>query len=219
MGYKDTLAATTAANGPPAGGMGASPASGGAAPDSDPEQPARACLARGDARGTIRALSELYGDAVYSYCTRMMRDSVAAEDVLQQVFLEAHRDILRFEGRSQFKSWLLGIAHHRCLDALRAYARTSARLEEDDGALELVPHGGDDPLESVQRGRMKRALEGCLRRLSNDVRTTVLMRFHHGLSYEEMSAALGERPGTLQARVSRALPALRRCLEAKGMTL
>ena len=47
---------------------------------------------------------------------------------------------------------------------------------------------------------------------------TVLLRFRDGLSYPEMARACGERAPTLQARVARAMPALRRCLESEGYT-
>jgi DNA-directed RNA polymerase specialized sigma24 family protein len=64
-----------------------------------------------------------------------------------------------------------------------------------------------------------RALEGCLDELSPEVRMTVLLRFQLGLSYAEIGAILDARAGTLQQRVARALPALKACLERKGVAL
>ena len=56
-------------------------------------------------------------------------------------------------------------------------------------------------------------------RLSDKIRDTLLLRFKSGRSYEEMSDILGEKAATLQARVARALPALRRCLEENGVSV
>ena len=62
----------------------------------------------------------------------------------------------------------------------------------------------------------REALEKCLSVLASEVRMTVLLRFQSGMSYPDMSEVLGVRSETLQARVARALPVLRRCLEGKG---
>jgi RNA polymerase sigma-70 factor (ECF subfamily) len=161
-----------------------------------------------------------YGDAVLGHCLRVVRDRALAEDIRQQVFLEAFRDLPRFERRSTLRSWLLGIAVHRCLDALKARKRRDARIDSgEEEAVVAAPDRSPDPSHHVDREQMTRALENCLDGLSEEVRMTVLMKFQLGLSYEEMSPMVNQRPGTLQARVARALPVLRRCLEARGVEL
>ena len=60
-------------------------------------------------------------------------------------------------------------------------------------------------------------LDECLTRLSAEVRAALLLRFHEGMTYEAMAAVCAEKPATLQARVARAMPLLRRCLRAKGL--
>jgi DNA-directed RNA polymerase specialized sigma24 family protein len=70
-------------------------------------------------------------------------------------------------------------------------------------------------LSLAERDRNE-ALRRCLGELSPHVRTAVLLRFQEGFSYEEMARAVRERAPALQARVARALPVLRRCLEGRG---
>jgi RNA polymerase sigma-70 factor (ECF subfamily) len=176
----------------------------------------RARLASGDRRGAIGALMDAHGDAVFSFCTRVLRSRTLAQDVLQRVFLDALRDIDRFHGRSTFFAWLMAIASHRCQDALRSQRRQRQRIESNDEAMIRLADPGTPPSEGLERKRIFAALEDCLRGLSDDVRMTVLLRFQHGQSYEEMSVALGVKPNTLHVRVARALPALKQCLEAKG---
>jgi RNA polymerase sigma-70 factor (ECF subfamily) len=188
-------------------------------PDSDPERPALEALARGDRKLAIALLAGLYEDVVHACCHRMLRDPLRAEDVLQQVFLQAHRDLGDFAGRGSLRGWLLGITNNRCLDAIKASKRLARRMEDDVSAVENAVDESPDPLERVDQGRRVRALEGCLDELSPEVRMTVLLRFQLGLSYAEIGAILDARAGTLQQRVARALPALKACLERKGVAL
>jgi RNA polymerase sigma-70 factor (ECF subfamily) len=189
-----------------------------AAPGTELEAEALAHLDRGDPRGALIVLMRAYGDAVLGHCIRVVRDRALAEDIRQQTFLEAFRDLPRFQRRSTLRCWVLGIASHRCLDAIKARRRRDARI--DSGEEEAVVAAADespDPSHHVDAERTNRVLEACLEGLSEEVRMTVLMKFQHDLSYEEMSPMVNQRPGTLQARVARALPILRRCLETKGV--
>jgi RNA polymerase sigma-70 factor, ECF subfamily len=204
---EDTDRALAQSAAPVAGpGVGA-----GAQPD------ASSLLARGDRKGAIALLMDEHSEAVFAFCVRVLRDRVLAEDVLQQVYLEAHRDIGRFEGRSSFRTWLLRIASHRCHDAIRSRNRRAEVAEPDDEVdLADTTDTGTSPGERLEQSQLLGALEACLMELSDDVRMTVLLRFQSGMTYEEMSPVLGARVDALQARVSRALPVLRRCLERKG---
>jgi RNA polymerase sigma-70 factor (ECF subfamily) len=175
-------------------------------------------LARGDRRAALQVLMAEHGDAILGLCIRILRDRALAEDILQQVFLEAYRDLDRFQGRSSLRTWLFGIASHRCQDAIKSRRRRELRIEADEAAVvEFVdPTGG--PTDQLDRSRLAAALEECLRSLSQEVRMSVLLRFQAGMSYEQMSSSMNAKADTLQARVSRALPILRRCLEGKGWT-
>jgi RNA polymerase sigma-70 factor (ECF subfamily) len=175
-------------------------------------------LERGDRKAAIAALIDAHGDAVYGFCVRMLGDRVVAEDVAQQVFLEAHRDIDRFERRSSLATWLKGIANHRCRDAIKSRRRREQRLQQDDIAALHVVDPAATPTERVERAQLFAALEGCLQELSTDVRMAVVLRFQSGMTYDEMAEVLYAKPDALHARVSRALPVLRRCLESKGWT-
>jgi RNA polymerase sigma-70 factor (ECF subfamily) len=147
-----------------------------------------------------------------------LHDRHLAEDIKQQVFLEAFRDLDGFEGRSSPRSWLLGITSHRCLDAIKTQQRRSKLIESDEQAVLELEAPAVDPIELLDHPRVMAALEGCLKRLSPDMRATVLMRFLTELTYEEMAVLLKVAADTLQMRVARALRILRQCLEKKGWT-
>jgi RNA polymerase sigma-70 factor (ECF subfamily) len=179
-------------------------------------------IARGARREAAGALIDAYGDAVFSFCLRMIRDRELASDVRQKVFLEACRDLERFNGRSSLRTWLFGIASHRCLDEGRRRVRASRHESFDElgtSAAEPMPTAWPNPIDLASHSELARALEDCLGKLPDDVRATVLLRHGSELSYEEMAERLGVKANTLQARVARAEPALRECLEAKGIEL
>lgn len=177
-----------------------------------------ALMAQGDRKAAIAALLDAHGDAVFGYCVRILGDRTLAEDVAQQVFLEAYRDLARFQGRSSPIGWLRGIAGHRCKDALKSRKRREQRIQPDDGTALQVPDLAATPTEQLEHARLLVSLVECLRALSDEVRRSVLLRFRSGMTYDEMSDVLGAKPDALHARVSRALPVLRHCLETKGWT-
>lgn len=170
-----------------------------------------------DRRATIAELMRVHGDAVFGFCMRMVRDHALADDLVQQVFLQAYRDLDQFQGPSP-RGWLFGIARHRCLDAIRTEQRLSKLIENNEQAVADCIDPAPDPIDRVDRVQITAALEECLKCLSYDQRAAVLLRFQTEFTYEELAKLLGVAADTLQARVARALPLLRRCLERKGWT-
>jgi RNA polymerase sigma factor (sigma-70 family) len=182
------------------------------------EQQARQALDADDRRRALELLLGHYGRAVYGYCRRMVRDPDLADDLLQTTFLQAYNSFPGFDGRSSLRTWLFGIAHHRCLDAVKARQRWWRRTDSLEEVYE-VAEAADDLEDKAISADIRRVLDACLERLPPHARTAVHLRFQEGYSYVEMAEICRERAPTLQARVVRALPALRRCVEAKGLTL
>jgi RNA polymerase sigma-70 factor (ECF subfamily) len=174
-------------------------------------------LDRGDRRGCVALMIATHEGPVFAYCVRMLRDRELAEDVAQQVFTEAHRDIERFRREASIRTWLIGIAHHRCHDAIKAQKRRTRRIDLDPEAVtDHVDASSGEPTERLDLARQVAELEVCLQELSDDIRETVLLRFLSDMSYEEMAVLLGRKADTLCVRVARALPILKKCLERRG---
>lgn len=158
-----------------------------------------------------------YGDSVYRFAHARTRDGYLADDIRQQVFLEAYRDLERFAGLSSVQTWLFGIARHRCLDAMKARARWDNRFKNDSTTdAELDDHDHDHgPGRDLDRSRLVRILEEGLGKLAPVARAAVVLRYQEELSFDEIAAILGGRTGALQQRVARALPVLRGYIEAQ----
>lgn len=172
-----------------------------------------AAVRANDMRRALTLMMNRYGDEVYRFAYAMTHSEHLAEEVRQQVFVEVYRDLASFEGRASLAAWVLGITRHRCLDAAKKHKRWVHRFKNEPPADE---EPGDDELErQVDRGRLAKILAVCLAKLAPAARDAVVLRYHRDLSYDEASAIAGDNAGTLQQRVARALPALRRCLDAK----
>jgi RNA polymerase sigma factor (sigma-70 family) len=183
---------------------------------SDPERDALAALDRGRFEEALAVLMRTYGSAVYRYCRQTVGDDDLAQEVHQMTFVQAYEGLPRFSRRSSLRTWLFGIARHRCLDLLKISRRRRKRFGPIEDTFE--PPAPDRSAEDRLADRSRAgALADCLRALAPHVRDTVLLRFQQNLSYPEIAALSDEKAPALQVRVARALPLLRRCLEKKGM--
>ena len=97
------------------------------------------------------------------------------------------------------------------LDAAKSRRRTQSHFEPADAT--GVPDPLPSPAERIDDRRLREALVECLDKLREDVRNVLLLRFQQGFTFEELAEICGEKPGTLQAKVTRALPLLRDCIE------
>ena len=181
------------------------------------DEEALAANAAGDWRRALSLLCGAYQTRIYSHCLRMLRDESLADDVAQQCFEQAIDGLRTYRGDSSLCAWLLGIASHRCLDAIKSKRRHLSHVAPDDGFAE-APASSPIADEVLDARLVREALEGCVGVLAEHTRLAVLLHYHEGLSFEAMAPVLGEKPGTLQARVARAMPVLRACLIGKGVT-
>jgi RNA polymerase sigma-70 factor (ECF subfamily) len=165
-----------------------------------------------DKRRTLTLLMARYGDGIYRFAMAMTHDRNLAEEVRQQVFVEAYRDLGNLAASSSLQSWIFGIARHRCFDAVNARARWNQRYKNPPPK---DPEQADcEPEDALDRGRLARILAACLAKLAPVAREAVVLRYQQELSYDEAAAIVGDLPGTLRRRVARALPVLRRCVQA-----
>jgi RNA polymerase sigma-70 factor, ECF subfamily len=166
-------------------------------------------IERDDRNHALKLLMDRYGDRVYRFAHAMTRNAAAAEDVRQQVFIEAYRDFARFERRSSLRTWLFGIVRHRCLDYTKIQRRWWRRFKNDP------PEDPELDPPDLDRGRIANLIARCLEKLAPAAREAVMLRYIEELAYDEASEITGHLAGTLQQRVGRALPILRRCVDSK----
>ena len=166
---------------------------------------------RGDL-GAFNTLVQVYQRQVYNLCLRMVGS--AAEDAAQETFITAYRRLSSFRGGS-FRAWLLRIAANICCDELRhRRSRPAASLEAalEAGSPADVPSPLANPEEETLRRELGRHLQQGLATLPAEQRLAIILRDIHGLSYEELTEALGCSLGTVKSRIARGRARMREYL-------
>ena len=162
---------------------------------SDADADAVARFRAGD-EGAFRTLVERHSRAVFRLAFRMTGNEQDAEDVVQDAFLRAYRNLGRFEDRARFGSWLHRIAANCAYDVLRARARRDehdARRpegEEDEDRLAQVPSGEPMPDRLVSSGEVRRKVGVAMARMSAVEKSAFALRHFEGFSIEEIGRAL-----------------------------
>jgi RNA polymerase sigma-70 factor, ECF subfamily len=160
--------------------------------------------------GDLAAFEELYrahAGRLFSVACRMLGNATDAEDLLQDIFLSAHRKLDGFRGESALGTWLYRLATNHCLDYLRS---RTARMNQVTDALE------DDPLHGVvgSRGLAEQTvtrmdLERALAKLPDGCRAAFVLHDVEGLEHREVAQALGIAEGTSKSQVHKARQRLR----------
>jgi RNA polymerase sigma factor (sigma-70 family) len=173
-------------------------------------------LEGGDHDLAMEILVDSHGEEVYRYCRRILGSSPDVDDVSQIVFVQAFQCMSELPRIRSPGAWLLGIARHRCLDHLRSGRRDVQILDGEDLCVVADRHLDDQEVD--EDPRLCKVLDECLDRLDARSRAVLILRFRDELSYDEISRLTSDTTGALRVRLARALPALRRCLEEKGIT-
>ncbi len=156
-----------------------------------------------------------YQDAVYNLCRYMTGGSGDAEDVTQDTFIKAYRNLEKFRDTGSFSSWLYRIAVNTCLDLLRRPVPGRLFRTSPDGerfALETASNA-PTPEETLQSKQARSAVERAVSSLSPKLKAVIVLNEIEGLSYEEVSEVLGISTGTVKSRLSRAREELRKRLK------
>lgn len=165
-----------------------------------------AAVAGGDQRA-FEALYDAYGRAVYSLALGMLRDAQAAQEVTQEVFLGIWRGAREFDSRrGSGRSWILAMAHHKSVDAVRRQRlRAAEPFEERMGdGIDVVA----EAMRRVEGGEVRAALMD----LSAEQREAITLAYHGGYTQQEIAARLNLPLGTVKTRIRDGMLRLRAAL-------
>lgn len=160
-------------------------------------------------RGDRDALGQLVREhypRVYRFCARRLGDDLG-QDAAQETFVTMQRSLKRYQERSSFETWLLGIAHNHCRNLARKRRLDPLQMDA------WIEHGtpgptGDGPESVFDR----EALRCALSKLTEEHREVVLLHEIEGLRYAEIGVVLGVPEGTVKSRLHHAFLNLRRML-------
>lgn len=162
----------------------------------------------------FRTLVERYSRSLFSLAFRLTGNEQDAEDVVQETFLRAYKQISRYDGRASFYTWVYRIAANYALDLLRARKTMGRKNDEDaDPVLANVaaPELGADRV--VYANQVQTKLESAMAELTPQERTAFVMRHFEGQSIDDIGNALGIGESATKNSIFRAVQKLRRALE------
>jgi RNA polymerase sigma-70 factor (ECF subfamily) len=169
--------------------------------------------ARGGNEDAFRVLVDRHSRGIYRLAYRMTGRAEDAEDVVQEAFIRAYRQLGRFEARSNFATWLYRITFNCAIDYMRARphresAETHERLEQMSGQSKAT--AADD---LVFAGEIGGRVQEALGELSSQERAAFLMRHYQGCSIDEICRTLNLGTNAAKHSIFRAVRKMRVALK------
>jgi RNA polymerase sigma-70 factor, ECF subfamily len=161
----------------------------------------------------FRVLVERHSRGVYRLAFRMTGKAEDAEDIVQNTFVRAFRQLGRFEARANFATWLYRIGFNCAIDYMRA--RPHRESAEAPDTLERLSGQGHGPgiEDLVYAGEIQARMQDALHGLSEQERAAFLMRHYHGHTIEEVCQALGLKTNAAKHSIFRAVKKMRAALQ------
>lgn len=154
------------------------------------------CL-RGDSRG-YKELYEKYSKAMYNTCLRMLNNVAEAEDVLQESFIEAFKNLQRFEQRTSFGGWLKQICINRSINQLN-------KRKADWIDIEHIGDSADEqPVDEVEIALQVETVKKAIMKLPDGYRTVLNLYLLEGYDHEEIAEILQVAESTTRTQYMRA---------------
>lgn len=157
-------------------------------------------------QGAMGELYDRYSSIVYSVALRVLQDTGAAEDVLQEIFMQLWRNPGAFDAsRGNMGAWLAVVARHRAIDALR-------RRKPENDIADIIISVEPDLASEAERARVMEKVRAALGTMPKEQRLAIEMAYFEGLTHSEIAEKTGEPLGTIKTRIRNGLMTLRKVL-------
>lgn len=172
--------------------------------NANPSDLALVTAIRSGDQSAMGALYDRYSSIVYAVALRVLQDTGAAEDVLQEIFMQLWRNPGSFDSsRGNMAAWLAVIARNRAIDSLR-------RRRPEDDIENVVVSVEPDLATETDRSRAMDKVRGALEQMPAAQRKTLEMAYFEGLTHTEIAKKTGEPLGTIKTRIRTGLLTLRK---------
>jgi RNA polymerase sigma-70 factor (ECF subfamily) len=159
-------------------------------------------------QGALEEIVSRYQKPIFFFILRMVWDETDAADLVQKTFINAFRNIRRFDRRSNLKTWLYRIAINACKNHFRDDPR---RREVDIEGMIILDE--KNPLDHIISEEERIGLSVALKELPEKQRQTVILKVYQGLKYREIAEVTGCSEGTAKANFHFGVKKLRKILK------
>ena len=175
-------------------------------------------------KNAFRTLVERYQSRAHAIALGVVGNYEDAEDIAQEAFVKAYRNLASFRGQSSFYTWLYRIIFNLSIDLSRKAYRRSELPMEDTTTLDSVAHSANKdsgaylsrvagPDEHIRRVEIRSLFRKALADLTPEHRAVIMLREIEGLSYAEISQVIGCSKGTVMSRLHHARKRLQQALK------
>lgn len=165
--------------------------------------------------GAFAVLIQRHLSPLYGFLRRLVNDAAVAEDLTQDAFVKAWKNLARFNPSKPFKPWLFAIARNTAFDYFRKRKAVTFSEIENDDVPDLAGVIADErplPDEILAREDVAARLEQALGSLPPHARSVVLLHETEDMTFQDIAETVGEPLNTVKSRYRRALAALRKAL-------
>ena len=157
----------------------------------------------------LSTLYDRYSSMLFSMLMRILKDTSAAEEILQDLFLQLWRNPSRFDpSRGSLPAWLLVIGRNRAISRLRSRERREVSEDSDGFSMDSIPSPGNIE-EEAQRSQLAQRLRSAMATLPPEQREAVELAYFEGMSQTEIATRTGSPLGTVKSRVRTAMQSLK----------
>ena len=155
-------------------------------------------------------LFDRYSTRIYNFAYRFLRNSEAAEDATQEVFVKMMKHAHQFNGEAKLSTWLFSITANLCRDHLRK--SDNKAKDDEDALLTMAAPAEYSPEHVLETRETERRVRDALQKLTSEQREAILLSRYQGLSYAEIAQISGCSEGAVKTRVFRAMETLKKIL-------
>jgi RNA polymerase sigma-70 factor (ECF subfamily) len=162
---------------------------------------------RGGDQKAYHEIYQLYSKAMFNICYRIIGEQELAEDMLQEAFVSAFRNIESYEGRASFGAWLKKIVVNKAISHLR---KQRVEFEEFDDRLEL---SDGEPYDDTELALKVESVREAIQKLPKGFRVVFSLYLLEGYDHKEIAGIVGISESTSKSQYNRAKKKLREILK------
>lgn len=160
----------------------------------------------------FQLIFDRYSRPVISFIYDLTNDRESSEELMQETFVRAYKNLGTLRGDAKLSTWLFGIAKNVARESFRTRQRASRNVELDDEAVRELRDGKLPPDDSLINKELNGVIRSALARLDDDKRLVFALRVFQQQSYEEIAAITGFSIAKLKTDLHRARIEMRRLI-------